>query len=93
LGREGCGVAEGVAPADALAALKLLDQQTDTDAPATIAADLANHPAPADGRMANTEMTNASQKIAENVVLLAFARVSMSLAISIICALFWLYNR
>jgi len=33
--------------ADALAALKLLDQQTDTDASATITAYLANHPAPA----------------------------------------------
>ena len=32
--------------ADALAALKLLDQQTDADASTTITAYLANHPAP-----------------------------------------------
>ncbi|MBZ9857482.1 hypothetical protein LB566_27220 [Mesorhizobium sp. CA13] len=38
-------------------------------------------------------MPNASQKIAENVVLLAFARVSMALALPTIAMLFWLYSQ
>ena len=42
--------------------------------------------------MDEDEMGNASQKIAENVVLLAFARVSMALALPTIGVLFWLYS-
>ncbi|TPN79952.1 hypothetical protein [Mesorhizobium sp. B1-1-2] len=38
-------------------------------------------------------MPNASQKIAENVLLLAFARVSMALALPTIGLLFWLYSQ
>jgi hypothetical protein len=34
----------------------------------------------------------SSKKIAENVILLVIARVSMALALPTICALFWLYN-
>ncbi|WP_224716461.1 hypothetical protein [Mesorhizobium sp. CA4] len=38
-------------------------------------------------------MPNASQKIAENVLLLAIARVSMALALPTIGLLFWLYSQ
>ncbi|TPM33746.1 hypothetical protein FJ955_03120 [Mesorhizobium sp. B2-2-2] len=41
----------------------------------------------------DSDMPNASQKIAENVVLLAFARVSMALALPTIGMLFWLYSQ
>lgn len=41
----------------------------------------------------DSAMPNASQKIAENVVLLAFARVSMALALPTIAMLFWLYSQ
>lgn len=37
-------------------------------------------------------MTNAPQKIAENVLLLAVARVSMALSLPMIGLLFWLYS-
>ncbi|MBZ9986048.1 hypothetical protein LB572_02940 [Mesorhizobium sp. BH1-1-5] len=37
-------------------------------------------------------MPNASQKIAENVLLLAVARISMALALPTIGLLFWLYS-
>jgi hypothetical protein len=40
-----------------------------------------------------TDMPNASQKIAENVLLLAIARVSMALALPTIGLLFWLYSQ
>ncbi|MBZ9822360.1 hypothetical protein LB528_23290 [Mesorhizobium sp. CA4] len=40
-----------------------------------------------------SEMPNASQKIAENVLLLAIARVSMALALPTIGLLFWLYSQ
>jgi hypothetical protein len=33
-----------------------------------------------------------SRKIAENVILTVVSRISMALAIPVICALFWLYN-
>jgi hypothetical protein len=33
-----------------------------------------------------------SRKIAENVILTVISRISMALAIPVICALFWLYN-
>lgn len=41
----------------------------------------------------DSDMPNASQKIAENVLLLAFARVSMALALPTIGLLFWLYSQ
>ena len=41
----------------------------------------------------DSAMPNASQKIAENVVLLAFARVSMALALPTVGMLFWLYSQ